>query len=128
MALDIDEFNQMCSELVLKISDHMNRFIEIMEKRRNICKLNELFEQKFGNLCELNEEEINVEKSLHINSCKIFSEAKIENKSWKINYENNKLFECHLLQINNKTILNTQIVSHSNEKLYKCGFKDCDKS
>jgi hypothetical protein len=77
MALDIEEINQMCSELVFKMSDHINRLFKIMEKRQNLCQLNELFVQKFGNFCEFNEKEINVEKSLHINSCKIVSEAKL---------------------------------------------------
>jgi len=84
MALDIEEFNQMCSELVLKISDHMNRLFEIMEKRQNICELNELFEQKFGNLCELNEEEINVLKNHFISiRVKYFLKQKLKIKAGK---------------------------------------------
>jgi hypothetical protein len=70
MALDIEEINQIRIELVLKISDHMNRLFEIMEKRQNLYELNELFEQNFENFCEFDEKETNVEKSLDV-SCKI---------------------------------------------------------
>jgi hypothetical protein len=68
---DIDRNQEMCTEIVLKISDNLNNLSEIFKLLQNISQMNELFTQNFKKLCTFGDMSgISAGNEQNLNLCK----------------------------------------------------------
>ncbi len=113
-----------------KINNNNRSLIDVLRVQKNLSEIIKILQIKlslFDEFIELKGQNIDIKNIDCFELCKIVDRKVINRKKSTIESDEN-LFKCVWPQCGYKSTLTQHIFSHSNEKLYKCDYKDCDKS